>query len=370
MAGKLSEIKKMNYLKRNQSLREKLLEIELDGILVTRPENIFYLIGIDNIEGIYFLYPEGATLFTDFRYFNYLKEKDSLFEIIQCEHWTKDMSAWLKKNRFKKIGFESGYITMKAFNNWKAGFLDITLIPCGDFVEDLRLIKDRFEQEQIRKSTQILGEVTNKVSEILKNTSGITERDLAIELDYIMKKAGAQRSAFDIIAATGKRSAFPHSSPTDNIIENEDLLLIDCGVIYMGYHSDMTRVMVLKDTPNSKIQEIYDIVREAQKAAISLVSPGVSAKDIDHAAREIIKDAGFEDCFGHGTGHGVGLMIHEEPKINKTSESILKKGMVFTIEPGIYLENEFGVRWEDMVLVTDDGYEYLTDTSWDSLRVI
>jgi Xaa-Pro aminopeptidase len=360
----------MNYQKRNQRLREKLSECELDGILITRPENIFYLIGIDSIEGIYFLHKKGAALFTDFRYFNYLKEKAPFFEIIQCRQWTEDIAAWLKKNRFKKIGFESGYITIKVLNNWKDAFSDFSLIPCGEFVEDLRLIKDRFEQEQIRKSTNILSEVTNKVSEILKNNRGITERDLAIELDYIMKKAGAQRSAFETIVATGKRSAFPHSSPTDCIIEDEDLLLIDCGVIYMGYHSDMTRVMALKGSPDAKIQEVYGIVREAQKAAISLVSPGVSAKDIDHAAREIIKDAGFEDHFGHGTGHGVGLMIHEEPKINKISGSVLKQGMVFTVEPGIYLENEFGIRWEDMVLVTDEGYEYLTHTSWDSLKVL
>ncbi|MGA1839506.1 MAG: M24 family metallopeptidase [bacterium] len=331
-------------------MREKFSDCELDGILITRPENIFYLTGIENIEGIYFLYDKGFVLFTDFRYFNYLKEKDPFFEIVQCRLYTEDIAAWLKKNDFKKIGFESGYITIKALNSWKDVFLEITLIPCDGFVEDLRLIKDSFEQEQIKKSTNILGQVMNKASEILKKSSRITERDLAIEMDYIMKKMGAQGSAFDIIVASGKRSAFPHSYPTDCVIENEDLLLIDCGVIYMGYHSDITRVMVLNDNPDTRIKEVYDIVREAQKAAVSLVHPGVSAKEIDHAAREIIKEAGFEDCFGHGTGHGVGLMIHEEPKINKRSDSVLKKGMVFTIEPGIYLENEFGV-------ITGDGLD-------------
>jgi Xaa-Pro aminopeptidase len=210
----------------------------------------------------------------------------------------------------------------------------------------------------------------NKVPQILRDQSGITEKALAIEIEYLIKKAGAQRSAFDIIVATGERSAFPHALPTENIVEKEDLLLIDCGAVFQGYHSDMTRVMVIKTIFNQKIREIYEIVREAQNASLSSIFPGASTKEIDLAARNVIKKAGFEEYFGHGTGHGVGLMIHEGPKINATSETILKKGMVFTVEPGIYLKNEFGIRWEDMVLVTDDGYEFLSDKSWDSLESI
>jgi len=360
----------MDYPARNQRLREKIKASELDGILITRPENIFYLMGINRVEGIYCLHQDGAAFFTDFRYIYVFKDNEPFFDVIECKQYTEDMAKWLKIKGLKRIGVESGYMTIEMFNNWRTAFSDMQLSPCLNYVEDLRLLKDRFEQALIRKSAQILGDIMDSIPGLIQNMSGMTESSLAIEMDYLMKKAGAQRSAFDIIVATSKRAALPHSAPTDNVIDDEDLLLVDCGAVYQGYCSDMTRVMLLNHSSSHKIQDVYFIVREAQKAAMSLVKPGVPAKEIDIAAREVIKRAGFEAHFGHGTGHGVGLMIHEEPKINSRSKTIIQQGMIFTIEPGIYLQNEFGIRWEDMILVTNDGYESLTDIQWDSLEVI
>ena len=364
----MKNYKRMNFQKRNQQLRDKLSEIGLDGILVTRPENVFYLIGINNLEGVYFLHKDGALLFTDFRYFGLVKDKEVFFDIVQCKNFQKDMGDWFKKNDFKNIGFESGHLAFETHKNWKKSFTSIILIPCIDLVEGLRLVKDKYEQAHIKMSAKILGEVMDEIPEMIKKNPDMTERDLSIELDYQMKTSGAQRSAFDIIVASDERSAFPHATPTDHIIEKADLLLVDCGAVYEGYHTDMTRVMMLQANHNHRIQEIYAVVRDAQVAAMSIVSPGTPAKEIDMAARDVIKKAGFAEYFGHGTGHGVGLMIHEEPKINMRSEAILKEGMVFTIEPGIYLQNEFGIRWEDMVLVTDDGYDLLTSINWENLN--
>ena len=360
----------MDYTARNQRLREKLKASELDGILITRPENILYLMGISGVEGIYFLHQDGAAFFTDFRYIYAFEENESFFDVIECKEYTEDMVRWIKMKGLKRIGFESGHLTIETFNNWKNAFSDMQLSPCLNYVEDLRLLKDPMEQTLIRKSAQILGQIMDQIPDLIKNMTGITENGLAIEMEYLLKKAGAQRAAFDIIVATSERAALPHSTPTDIVIENEDLLLVDCGAVFQGYHSDMTRVMLLNHTQAHKIKDIYLIVREAQKAAMSLVSPGVPAKEIDLAARDIIKNAGFEEHFGHGTGHGVGLMIHEDPKINAQSKTILQKDMVFTIEPGIYLQNEFGIRWEDMILVTNDGYDSFTDIKWNTLEVI
>ncbi|MBN2373571.1 aminopeptidase P family protein [bacterium] len=346
---------------------EKLPDKGLEGILITNPENIFYLTGADNVEGSFFIHKEGSVMFTDFRYLNALQEIDPFFDIIQCQRHIEDMAGWLIKNRFKEIGFESAHFRFYPYERLKEASSGVNLIPCLDFVEKKRLIKDEDELVLIGKSAQILGKVMDKVPEMAGHTKQITERDIAIELEYIMKKEGAQRPAFDTIVASGRRSAFPHCVPGDHAINDENILLIDCGVVYKGYHTDMTRVMLLEGTLDRRIQEIYNIVREAQENALRSVTPGVLAKDVDAAARGVIEKAGFGDNFGHSTGHGVGLMVHEGPKINHNSEIVLEKGMVLTIEPGIYLQNEFGIRWEDTMLVTGNGYKTLTAINWNSL---
>ena len=344
--------------------------MDIDGILVTCPENIAYLTGMEYVEGIYFAYSGGGALFTDFRYINALKERDSRVETIECRELIKEIAQWVAQHGLRRIGFESRHITVDAHGQWIDAFSTVTLVPCVDCVEQLRLIKDRDELEFIRTSARILGKIMDQVPGIIRNTSDISERDLAVEMDYLMKKAGAQRSAFEIIIATDERSAFPHSSPTNRRIGQAGSLLVDCGTVFQGYHSDMTRVMTIKHPPEERMRDVYAVVREAQRAAMSRVSPGACARDIDGAARGVIREAGFEAYFGHGTGHGVGLMIHEEPKISTKSDTIVREGMVFTIEPGIYLEHEFGIRWEDMVVVTEGGCESLTEIQWDSLEVL
>jgi len=351
-------------------LQSRLSEMDIDGILVTCPENITYLTGMEGVEGIYYTYSGGGVLFTDFRYVNAIKERDCHVDTVECKELIKDIDQWLARHGLRRIGFESRHITVDMHRHWIDAFSAVTLVPCKDCVEQLRLIKDKDEQDLVRTSARVLGEVMDKVPGIIRSTSRITERDMAVEIDYMMKKAGAQRSAFEIIIATDERSAFPHSSPTDRIIGQGTFLMVDCGAVFQGYHSDMTRVMATKHPLKGKMRDVYAVVREAQRAAMERVAPGACAKDIDGAAREVIRNAGFEAYFGHGTGHGVGLMIHEEPKISAKSDTIVREGMIFTIEPGIYLEHEFGIRWEDMVVVTEEGCESLTTIKWDSLEVI
>ncbi|MGA1843571.1 MAG: M24 family metallopeptidase [bacterium] len=360
----------MRYKKRNTTLQSSLSDMDIDGILVTCPENITYLTGMEGVEGIYCTYSGGGVLFTDFRYINAVKEKDCSIETMECRELIKDIAQWLAQHGLRRIGFESRNITVDTHRQLTDALSSVTLVPCADCVEQLRLIKDKDEQELIRTSARILGEVMDQVPGIIGNTSGITERDLAVEMDYMMKKAGAQRSAFEIIIATDERSAFPHSSPTNRAIGQARSILVDCGAVFQGYHSDMTRVMAMKPPREEKMRDVYEVVREAQRAAMDKVSPGACARDIDGAARKVISDAGFEAYFGHGTGHGVGLMIHEEPRISAKSDTIVREGMIFTIEPGIYLEHAFGIRWEDMVVVTEGGCESLTAIKWDSLEVL
>ncbi len=360
----------MHFENRNQILRERLLELKLEGILITCPENILYMSGVDNINGIFSINKDSSCLFTDFRYFDELQEMKPFFEIIEAKDLVKDLAQWLLKKGFKRIGFESAHVSVESFNRFKEALFDIDFVPCKDFVEGLRLIKDQEEQNLIRESAKILGNVMDKVPEIIGQRESITEKELATELDYMMKKTGAQKRAFETIVTTGERSAFPHAAPKECPVNVKNPILVDCGAVYKGYHSDMTRVIVLGEESDKKIEEIYTIVREAQRAALQRVSPGILIKEIDFAAREVIGKAGFEKKFGHGTGHGIGLNVHEEPKINCRSEAVIKPGMVFTVEPGIYLKDEFGIRWEDMVLVTDDGYQLLTSIKWDSLMPV
>lgn len=345
-------------------------EQKIEGILISSPENIFYLSGIDNVEGLYFLDKDGAKIFTDFRYTDAVMESAPPCEIIQIDNLTNDFTAWLSKKGFKKIGFESLHTSVETYNKLKGSLSHTELVPCLDFVEDLRLIKDEQEQAIIIENAKILGSVVDKVPEIIKKNHQITEKELATEIDYLLKKAGAKGAAFDIIVSTGKRSAFPHSVPKEYKINTENILLVDCGGMYKGYSSDITRVMATNSHVPKRINEIYEIVREAQRTAIEMIKPGVYAKQIDLAAREVIKKAGFGENFRHATGHGVGILVHEEPKINYKSETKIMEGMVFTIEPGIYLRNEFGIRWEDMMLVKNNSCEIISKINWDNIQPV
>ena len=214
--------------------------------------------------------------------------------------------------------------------------------------------KDNLEIELIQKAVDILANIKKKIPDLLRNAVGLSEKEVCLEIEYLIKKEGAEGVAFETIVAFGERSAMPHASPTGRKIKHDEIVLIDMGAVYEGYHSDLTRMFFLGEKVG-EIEDIFSILQSAQAAAIQNIKPGVSAKDIDACARNVIEQAGYGSYFGHGTGHGVGIEVHERPWISPAGEIILEEGMVFTIEPGIYLPDKFGLRLEDMVLVRRQG---------------
>jgi Xaa-Pro aminopeptidase len=238
--------------------------------------------------------------------------------------------------------------------------LGASLQPLPGIVENLRMTKSPEEIAQIRKSVRVNSEAYART--LRRVRLGMRERDIAAELDYQMRLHGAEKPAFDTIVAAGERSALPHAQPTGRKLEENDLLLIDMGACLDGYMSDMTRMAFL-GIPNKRVRTLYSAVLEAQTAAIEAVRPGVTAARVDGAAREVLKRHGLDRQFVHSTGHGLGLEIHEGPRIGKKDPTKLLAGMVITIEPGAYVDGWGGVRIEDTVLVTTSGYEVLTPTT-------
>jgi Xaa-Pro aminopeptidase len=224
-------------------------------------------------------------------------------------------------------------------------------------LKNLRAVKDPPELTLLRRAIDISSNAFSKATEMLKE--GVVEREVALEMESLMKRSGAEAIGFDIIIASGKRSALPHGKASDKRIEKGDFILIDFGSGFQGYHSDQTRTVVC-GSPSPEQRKIYQIVKEAHDKAIEKVQPGTPIGEVDGAARDHIRNQGYGEYFGHGTGHGIGLAVHEDPAVNGENKGLLQEGMVLTIEPGIYLPDWGGVRIEDMVLVTHHGVEVMT----------
>ncbi|AEF94969.1 peptidase M24 [Desulfotomaculum nigrificans CO-1-SRB] len=348
-------------IKRVKRLRQLMQEKGIGYLLITKPENRLYLSGFTGSTGVLVIGPETADLLTDFRYIEQARQQCPDFNIVRVEQQsvfgvTSDV---IRNYKGEKLFFEADHLTVKEFNELKEKLGEISLAPCQGLVEQLRMIKDDQEIELIRQAMAIGDQAFEHILKYIK--PGVSEWELTLELEYFMRKQGASGPAFDTIMASGPRSALPHGVTSERILQPGDLLTMDYGCVFQGYHSDMTRTMVLGQ-PDQKQLEIYNIVLEAQLAGIAAVKEGVKASEVDQAARQIITDRGYGEYFGHGTGHGVGLNIHEEPRLASKSDTVLKAGMVVTIEPGIYLPGWGGVRIEDSVLVTQNGCEILTSS--------
>lgn len=263
-------------------------------------------------------------------------------------------------NKFGVIGFESNNLTVDTYKKLRKALPGVTLKPVSGLVAGIRAAKDPFEAERIRQSARILARCYGVVERNLR--PGARELDIALAVEAAAKADGAERLAFDTIMASGPRGALPHGKASDKRIKKGELVVADMGVIFDGYNSDCTRTYCV-GKPTAKVREVYRTVLDAQSRAIETVRPGVLASDVDFAARKHIEGAGYGRYFGHGTGHGVGLDIHEQPSISPFSKDRLAEGMVITVEPGIYIPGWGGVRIEDMLLVTADGFEILTKTT-------
>ena len=344
----------MSAKQRRLSVAADLAEYRVDAFLVSSLHNIRYLTGFTGSSALLILEPSKATLLTDPRYDLQAHDQTDCKVKITRRPLYKAVIGILKRHR--RTGFEPSQLNYETYGILKN---EAKLKPLPKLVERRRMIKDPAEIDAIRKSVRINSQALDAALRRFK--PNLSERDLAAEIDYQMKKLGAEGNSFETIVVSGPRSALPHARPGSAPILAGEVLLIDMGALYEGYASDMTRV-VFPGTPGKKVKDLYNAVLDAQLAAIEAVRPGVKASAVDAAARESLKARGLDELFTHSTGHGLGLEIHEAPSLRRKDKTILEPGMAITIEPGVYEKGFGGIRIEDTVLVTANGCEILTPT--------
>lgn len=337
---------------------KKLVDvIPANATLIFSPENLYYFSGFTGGEGMLYIDKKRLILFTDSRYTVQAKEEAPDFEIIDTAN--TPVSEFLKSQGDKAYGFEDDFVTFSKFASLKRISPKSVFSPVSSHIDKIRMIKDQSETEKIKTAARIADSAFSYILD--KISVGKTERQISLDLEYFMKNQGAEALSFDTIVASGARSALPHGTASDKVIESGDFVTLDFGCKYKGYCSDMTRTVVMGKATD-KQKEIYNTVLTAQKAALDTIRAGELAKAVDNAARSIICDAGYGKNFGHGLGHSLGLKVHESPSCSPKSADILTENMLMTVEPGIYIENFGGVRIEDLVLVTKDGHENLTSS--------
>jgi Xaa-Pro aminopeptidase len=335
------------------SSRLETLVSQLDApLLVTNLVNVFYLCGFESSNAALLVDPKGgATLYTDFRYAESAREVDGVEVQIAKRTLLADLGGRLKG----RVQFEADVLPYREWERLAAG--GAKLVPTHGIVDAIRAVKDEQEVAKLRKACRIGDRAFEALT--AETVVGRTEKDVAWRLRELLHAHGADEQAFDAIVASGPRGALPHAHPTDKIIETRTLVTVDWGVRVDGYCSDCTRT-VSTGSPPGRLREIYELCLRAQQRACAEIRPGMRGVDADALAREPIAEAGFGDQFGHGLGHGVGVEVHEAPRLSPESEDTLAVGHVFSIEPGIYLPGEGGVRIEDLAVLRENGPELLT----------
>lgn len=338
-------------------LRQSLDRDGIDGLLITDLANVRYLSGFTGSAGFLMITKRHFIFVTDFRYQEQARKQVKGFTIrIQTVERTEFIKKLTQGYSIRRLGFEGQSINYSTYRKLRAGGLRLKALT--DSVETLRLVKSNEEIRYIRTAVQRAENAYKRLQPFIR--TGVSEEELAIRFEGFLREEGCKSIPFGVIVASGPMSALPHARPTGRKIRKGELVLFDWGGECNGYYSDMTRTVAVKGRHLGRQQELYDIVLEAHDRAIQAVKPGVKAVVIDIAARDFIKQKGYNKRFGHGTGHGVGLAVHERPVISWQSREIVEKGMVFTIEPGIYLPDFGGIRIEDMVSVGGHGAEVLT----------
>jgi len=345
------------YRTRIALLKKELARRGLDSLLVTDGTNVSYLSGFTGHDSMLLVTLGHNYFITDSRYIEEARESIRHFDIRLVESSSYDtISGIVKRARLKKVGFESMDLPWAVAGRLRKSLKDAALAGQKDIVEDLRAVKDSGEIALIRNSIRCTRKVLDELSGMAR--PGTSEKALAKRCEIAFIQAGA-KAAFEPIVATGQNASRPHSRPTDTAIKRDGFVMFDIGCSLQGYCSDMTRMVTLGSV-KEKFRKMYSTVRAAQEIAIGKVGPGARASDVDGAARSLIERHGFGKYFGHSVGHGVGMKVHEGPTISRISRTRLEPGMVFTVEPAIYVPKFGGVRIEDMVLVTDRGCEVLT----------
>jgi len=361
-ARRVGSLAEMTISSRSVRLRARFDDAGCDALIVTRLANVRYLTGFSGSAGIVLVTPDELVLVTDGRYSTQSREQveaagvDARIEICPTQAAQQELLADLSRP-FTRLGLEAHGVTWAQQRSWASAFREIDLVATEDLVEGLRRVKDPGEIARIRAACSIADDALATVLPSLAQRP--TEREFALDLEVAMRQRGASGTSFDTIVASGPNGAKPHARPGERRVEHGELVVIDFGCIVDGYCSDMTRTLSVGD-PGPDARRLWDVVRESQQAGRDAVAAGVACAAVDQASRAVIDAAGWGELFSHGTGHGVGLEIHEAPRVGKNSSGTLETGVVVTVEPGVYLPGVGGVRLEDTVVVTDAGAEALT----------
>ena len=343
-----------------EKLRSSFSTYGIDGILITSPFNRRYISNFTGTAGVVLISADKAQFLTDFRYIEQATEQCQGFEIIKMTGPIPEaVAVQAKKLGIQKLGFEEDYLTYSSFKLYDKE-IEAELVPISNLIEKLRLIKTDAEIKILKVAADIADAAFKHILDFI--SPGKTELEVSNELEFFMRRAGATSSSFDTIVASGHRSALPHGVASDKVIEAGDIVTMDYGCYYNGYVSDITRTVAVGE-PDAKLKEIYEIVLEAQLRGMAGIKPGLTGKQADAITREYITEKGYGEYFGHSTGHGIGLEIHEGPGLSMKSDVILEPGMVVTCEPGIYIPGLGGVRIEDDTLITKDHNEAFTHST-------
>ncbi|MCF6409097.1 M24 family metallopeptidase [Pseudalkalibacillus salsuginis] len=339
-----------------KSVRNRFEEVGIDGMVITSRSNRRYMTNFTGSAGIVIISEREAKLLTDSRYEEQAGEQAVNYEVVLYKRSVEELAEHVEKMGIKKLGIEKDYMTYGEYLQYRDK-INVELVPLSGVIERLREIKSEEEINTIREAAKITDKAFTHIVELIR--PGLAEKQVANELEYIMRKEGATSSGSDTIVASGYRSALPHGVASEKTIEKGEMVTLDFGAYYNGYRSDMTRTVAVGD-PGEKLREVYQIVLEALNRGLSGIKPGLSTKEVDALPRDFIKAKGYGEYFGHGAGHGIGLDIHENPFFSTTGNNVVQAGMVVTVEPGIYLPGIGGVRIEDDILITDNGIEVLT----------
>ncbi|QLG39597.1 Xaa-Pro peptidase family protein [Paenibacillus sp. FSL W7-1088] len=346
--------------KRVNKLREAMHKHELTAMLITNPINRRYMTGFTGSAGYVLITEQEAYLLTDFRYMTQAPQQAKGFTVV--EHGPKPLESvreLLASANIKQVGFEQDHVTYGTHTAYAEALQSIELKAVSGIVEQLRMFKDEDEIAVMQRAADLADATFSHVLQFAK--AGMTEREVDLEMEFFMRKHGATSSSFDTIVASGERSAMPHGVASGKVIGQNELITFDFGALLDGYCSDLTRT-IATGTPVPELRKIYDIVLEAQLHTLANLKPGMTGREADALARDIIAGHGYGEQFGHSTGHGLGMEVHEAPRLSKLSDDVLKPGMVVTVEPGIYIDGLGGVRIEDDVVITETGIHILTNS--------
>jgi Xaa-Pro aminopeptidase len=345
-----------------EKLRARFAELGIDGMLVTNSYNRRYMTGFTGTAGVALIGETKAVFITDFRYVEQAAKQIQGYEIIQhtglmVEEVAKQAAAL----GIKKLGFEQEDLSFATYKTYEQA-VQAELVPVSGVIEKLRLIKSDSEIKILKEAAEIADAAFKHILDFIR--PGVKEIEVANELEFFMRKNGAASSSFDIIVASGYRSALPHGVATEKVIEKGEFVTLDFGAYYKGYCSDITRTVAVGEV-SDELKKIYQIVLEAQLRGMNGIKPGMTGREADALTRDYITEQGYGEYFGHSTGHGLGMEVHEGPALSVRSDTVLEPGMVVTVEPGIYIAGLGGVRIEDDTVVTKDGNESLTHSPKD-----